>query len=110
MQFYREVEVTKWIFGGGFQVMADVVDDVIGKCFSVPKCPAEDFLAYFSHISHCLFFWGYLIRQFVEEVFHPPFDVLSSIDSDRTQVFVGWCDGDRWVSFYCFEDGVLDCC
>jgi hypothetical protein len=43
-------------------------------------------------------------------VFHSPFDVLSSIDPDKTQVFVGWCDGDRWVSFYRIEDGVLDCC
>jgi hypothetical protein len=42
-------------------------------------------------------------------VSHSPFDVLSSIDSNRAKVFVGWCDGDLWVSFYCIEDGILDC-
>jgi hypothetical protein len=66
MQLYREIEVTKWIFGGDIQVMADVADDVIGKCFSMAKCPAEDFFAYFSNISQCLFFWDYLIRQSIE--------------------------------------------
>ena len=66
MQLYREIEVTKWIFGGDIQVMADVADDVIGKCFSMAKCPVKDFLAEYFNISQCLFFWDYLIRQVVE--------------------------------------------
>jgi hypothetical protein len=31
VELYCEVEVAKWVFGGDFQVMADVADDVIGK-------------------------------------------------------------------------------
>ena len=84
MNLYGEVEVAKWFFGGDIQVMADVADDVIGKCFSVSKCPVEDFLAEYFNISQCFFFWDYLIRQVVELVSHSPFDVLGGIDSDRS--------------------------
>jgi hypothetical protein len=33
MEFHCEVEVAKWVFGGEIQVVADVADNVIGKCF-----------------------------------------------------------------------------
>jgi hypothetical protein len=66
VKLYREVEVAKWIFGGDIQVMADVADNVIGKCFSMANCLQEDFLAEFFNISQCLFFRDYLIRQVVK--------------------------------------------
>ena len=65
VELYCEVEVTEWVFGGDIQVMADVANNVIGKCFSMSKCPVEDFLAEYFNIIHCLFLWDYLIRQVV---------------------------------------------
>ena len=56
VELYCVVEVTEWVFGGDIQVMADVADDVIGKCFSVSKCPVKYFLAEYFIISQCLFF------------------------------------------------------
>jgi len=66
VELYCEVEVAKWVFGGDFQVMADVADNLIGKCFLMSKCPDEDFPAEYFNISQCLFLWDYLIRQVVE--------------------------------------------
>ncbi len=66
VELYCELEVAKWDFGGDFQVMADVADNVIGKCFSMSKFPDEDFPAEYFHISQFLFLWDYLIRQVVK--------------------------------------------
>ncbi len=44
VKLYLEVEVSEWVFGGDNQVMADVADKVIGKCFSVSKCPVKGFI------------------------------------------------------------------
>ena len=66
VELYCQVKVAKWVFGGDFQVMADVADDVMGKCFLMSKCPDEDFPAEYFNISQCLFLWDYLIRQVVE--------------------------------------------